>query len=121
MGAHHAAARRQRQRLRPGDRRRRPGRARRRPRAAETEQQRLQEQQLVARADELAALASAGRLDQNVETRPGDDAARDLLAHRGTYHLVVDGWMAQPLADRSGHDADPAARTAAPPRPPTAS
>ncbi|WP_232791277.1 hypothetical protein [Streptomyces kanasensis] len=83
-------------------------------RAAEAEQQRLQEQQqLAARADELAALARAGRLDRTVETRPGDKAARELLVHRGDYHPVVDGWLAQALADRSGHYADPAARTAA--------
>ncbi|MGW2101543.1 hypothetical protein ACWCPX_28365 [Streptomyces olivaceoviridis] len=80
-------------------------------RAAEAEQQRLQEQQqLAARADELAALARAGRLDQSVETRPGDEAARDFLLHRGNYHPVVDGWLAQALADCSGHYADPAAR-----------
>ncbi|MFE2384569.1 hypothetical protein [Streptomyces misionensis] len=83
-------------------------------RAAEAEQQRLQEQrQLAARADELAALARAGRLDRTVETRPRDEAARDFLLHRGDYHLVVDRWLAQALADRSGHYADPAARTAA--------
>ncbi|MEU1668511.1 hypothetical protein ABZ547_34015 [Streptomyces sparsogenes] len=83
-------------------------------RAAEAEQQRLQEQQqLAARADELAALARAGRLDRTVESWPGDEAARDLLLHRGDYHSVVDGWLAQALADRSGHYADPAARTAA--------
>lgn len=73
-------------------------------RAAEAEQQRLQEQQqLAARTDELAALARAGRLDQSVETRPGDEAARDFLLHRGDYHPVVDGWLAQALADCSGH------------------
>ncbi|KUH35528.1 hypothetical protein ATE80_28720 [Streptomyces kanasensis] len=48
-----------------------------------------------------------------METRPGDKAARELLVHRGDYHPVVDGWLAQALADRSGHYADPAARTAA--------
>ncbi|MEV5432430.1 hypothetical protein [Streptomyces sp. NPDC052701] len=83
-------------------------------RAEESEQQRLQEQQqLAARADELVALARAGRLDRSVETRSGDEAARDILFHRGDYHPVVDGWLAQALADRSGHYADPAARTAA--------
>ncbi|MFB7552569.1 hypothetical protein [Streptomyces sp. NPDC056154] len=83
-------------------------------RAAEAEQQRLQEQQqLAARADELAALAGAGRLDRTVGSRPGDEAARDILVHRGDYHPVVDGWLAQALADRSGHYADPAAATAA--------
>ncbi|MFE1198454.1 hypothetical protein ACFW6E_37880 [Streptomyces olivaceoviridis] len=79
-------------------------------RAAQAEQQRLQEQQLAARADELAAHMRAGRLDRTVETRPGDEAARDFLLHRGDYHPVVDGWLAQALADRSGHYADPAAR-----------
>ncbi|MEV5546490.1 hypothetical protein AB0L35_10190 [Streptomyces sp. NPDC052309] len=83
-------------------------------RAAEAEQQRLQEQQqLAARADELAALAGTGRLDRSVETRPGDEAARDVLVHRGDYHPVVDGWLAQAFADRSGHYADSAVRTAA--------
>ncbi|CQR59525.1 hypothetical protein [Streptomyces leeuwenhoekii] len=83
-------------------------------RAEEAEQQRLQEQQqLAARADELAAHMRAGRLDRTVQTRPGDEAARELLVHRGDYHPVVDSWLAQALADRSGHYADPAARTAA--------
>ncbi|MFF8910976.1 hypothetical protein [Streptomyces olivaceoviridis] len=83
-------------------------------RAAQAEQQRRQEQQqLAARADEIAAHMRAGRLDRTVETRPGDEAARDFLLHRGDYHPVVDGWLAQALADRSGHYADPAARTAA--------
>ncbi|MGA4803526.1 hypothetical protein [Streptomyces lavendulocolor] len=83
-------------------------------RTAEAEQQRLQEQQqLAARADELAALARAGRLDRTVETRPGDELARELLVHRGDYHPVVDSWLAQAFADRSGHYADPATRTAA--------
>ncbi|MGW0608671.1 hypothetical protein [Streptomyces sp. NPDC002640] len=82
--------------------------------AAEAEQQRLQEQQqLAARADELAAHVRAGRLDRTVETRPGDEAVRDVLVHRGDYHPVVDGWLAQAFADRCGHYADPAARTAA--------
>ncbi|MFJ6792099.1 hypothetical protein [Streptomyces angustmyceticus] len=83
-------------------------------RAEEAEQQRLQEQQQLAdRADELAALAQAGRLDRTVETRPGDEAACELLYYRGDYHPVVDGWLAQALADRSGHYADPATRSAA--------
>lgn len=84
-------------------------------RAAEAGQQRLQEQQqLAARADELAQLAGAGRLGRTVESRPGDEAARDLLAQRGDYrHPKVDNWLAQALADHSGHYADPAARTAA--------
>jgi hypothetical protein len=82
-------------------------------RAQEAEQQRLQEQQLAARADELAAHVRAGRLDRTVESRPGDEAARDVLVHRGDYHPVVDSWLAQAFADPSGHYADPAARTAA--------
>ncbi|WP_432155095.1 hypothetical protein [Streptomyces tricolor] len=48
-----------------------------------------------------------------MESQPGDEVARDFLLHRGDYHPVVDGWLAQALADRSGHYADPAARTAA--------
>ncbi|MEU2357900.1 hypothetical protein ABZ599_33825 [Streptomyces misionensis] len=84
-------------------------------RAAQAEQQRRQEQQqLAARADELAALAGAGRLDRTVESWPGDEAARDLLAQRGDYRYPkVDNWLAQALADHSGHYAEPAARTAA--------
>ncbi|MFF4717379.1 hypothetical protein ACFY2V_39195 [Streptomyces eurythermus] len=66
------------------------------------------------RADELAVLAGAGRLDRTVESRPADEAARDLLAQRGDYrYSKVDNWLAQALADHSGHSADPAARTAA--------
>ncbi|MFJ1998378.1 hypothetical protein [Streptomyces asiaticus] len=74
-------------------------------RAAEAEQQRLQEQQrLAARADELATPAGAGRLDRAVESQPGDEAARDLLAQRGDYRAAaVDGWLAQALADLCGH------------------
>ncbi|MEO3977996.1 hypothetical protein [Streptomyces sp. CAU 1734] len=84
-------------------------------REQEAEQQRLQEQQqLDARADHLAELAAYGRLDRTVESRPGDEDARDVMARRGDYHAtVVDGWLARALADRSGHYADPAARTTA--------
>ncbi|MFI6530168.1 hypothetical protein [Streptomyces uncialis] len=84
-------------------------------RAEAAEQQRLQEQrQVAARADELDQLAAAGRLDRTVQSRPGDESARDVLVHRGGYHApTVDGWLAQALADRSGHYADPAAREAA--------
>ncbi|MGA4837323.1 hypothetical protein [Streptomyces sp. G45] len=39
--------------------------------------------------------------------------ARELLIHRGDHHPVVEGWLAQAFADRSGHYADPATRTAA--------
>ncbi|WP_323391283.1 hypothetical protein [Streptomyces jumonjinensis] len=79
------------------------------------EQQQLQEQrQAAARADKLEQLAAAGRLDRTVQSRPGDEAARDVLVQRGDYHATaVDGWLAQALADRSGHYADPTAREAA--------
>ncbi|WP_234326897.1 hypothetical protein [Streptomyces sp. NRRL S-337] len=83
-------------------------------RRKEAEQQRLQEQQIAVRADELARLAKAGRLDRSVASLPGDEAACDLLAERGDYRAAaVDGWLAQALADHSGHYADPDARTAA--------
>ncbi|MEV2255964.1 hypothetical protein AB0I94_36325 [Streptomyces sp. NPDC050147] len=84
-------------------------------RREEVEQQRRQEQQRVAaRADELAGLAGAGRLDRTVASRPGDEAARELLADRGDYRAgAVDDWLARALADRTGHYADPDARTAA--------
>ncbi|MGW3984734.1 hypothetical protein [Streptomyces mirabilis] len=83
-------------------------------RCKEAEQQRFQEQQQFAvRADELAGLAGAGRLDRTVASRPGDEAARELLANRGDYRAgAVDDWLARALADRSGHYADPDARTA---------
>lgn len=79
------------------------------------EQQRLQEQQQIAdRADELVALAGAGRLDPTVASRPGDEAARALLDENRDYRVAeVDAWLARSLADQSGHYADPAARTAA--------
>ncbi|QTE03143.1 hypothetical protein [Streptomyces cyanogenus] len=49
-----------------------------------------------------------------MESRPGDKAAPDLLVQRGDYRRPKhDGWLAQALADRSGHYADPAARMAA--------
>ncbi|MFF8960851.1 hypothetical protein [Streptomyces sp. NPDC014894] len=84
-------------------------------RAEDAERQRLQEQQqIAARADELEQLAAAGRLDRTVKSRPGDETARDVLVQRGDYHATaVDGWLAQALADHSGHYADAAARTAA--------
>ncbi|SEB74514.1 hypothetical protein SAMN04490357_0276 [Streptomyces misionensis] len=82
-------------------------------RAAEAKQHRIQEQQIAEDADELAALARAGRLDRSVETRPGDEAARDILVHRDDYHQVVDGWQVQAYASRPGHCADPAVRTTA--------
>lgn len=84
-------------------------------RSEEAEQKWRQEQQQVAdRADELARLAGAGRLDRSVVSRPGDEAARELLADRGDYRVqAVDGWLARALADHSGHYADPDARTAA--------
>ncbi|MEW1551856.1 hypothetical protein [Streptomyces tsukubensis] len=84
-------------------------------RAEEAEQQRVEEQRrLEARADELGRLAAYGCLDRTVESRPGDEDARDVLADRRDYRApVVGGWLARALADRSGHYADPAARTAA--------
>ncbi|MEU5958744.1 hypothetical protein [Streptomyces sp. NPDC047525] len=54
-----------------------------------------------------------GRLDRTVETRPGDESARELLVHRGDYHPVVNSWLAQAFANRSSHYADPTTRTAA--------
>ncbi|MFJ3203646.1 hypothetical protein [Streptomyces sp. NPDC086989] len=83
-------------------------------RRVEVERQRRQEQQQVAvRADELAALAGAGRLDRTVASGPRDEAARE-LADRGDYRAgAVDDRLARALADRAGHYADPGARTAA--------
>ncbi|MFD4130122.1 hypothetical protein ACFXKK_23235 [Streptomyces globisporus] len=84
-------------------------------RREETEQQRRQEQQQLAdRAEELARLGGAGRLDRSVPSRAGDAAARDLLEENRDYRAApVDAWLARSLADQSGHYADPAARTAA--------
>ncbi|MCT2546214.1 hypothetical protein [Streptomyces atratus] len=84
-------------------------------RREEAEQQRRQEQQQTAdRADELADLAGAGRLDRTVAIRSGDEAARELLADRNDYRVeAVDDWLARALADHSGHYAAPDARTAA--------
>ncbi|MCX4971053.1 hypothetical protein OHA98_41315 [Streptomyces sp. NBC_00654] len=84
-------------------------------RREEAEQQRRQEQQQIAdRAEELAALAGAGRLDRTVASRSGDEAARELLADRNDYRVeAVDDWLARALADHSGHYAAPGARTAA--------
>lgn len=73
-----------------------------------------QEQQLAVRADELASAAGDGRLDRTVPSRPGDEAARDLLAERRDYRTAaVDVWLARALVDCSGHYSDPDARTAA--------
>ncbi|TDU67123.1 hypothetical protein EDD91_8156 [Streptomyces sp. KS 21] len=83
-------------------------------RREEVEQQRRQEQQQIAdRADELAALAGAGRLDRTVASRPGDEAARALLDDRDYHVAAVDDWLAHALATRSGHYADSDTRTAA--------
>ncbi|MFD8288009.1 hypothetical protein ACFV2B_07215 [Streptomyces lavendulae] len=84
-------------------------------RREEAEQQRLQEQRRVAdRAEELARLGGAGRLDRSVPSRAGDEAARDLLdANRDYRAAKVDAWLARALADQSGHYADPAVRAAA--------
>ncbi|WP_406396476.1 hypothetical protein [Streptomyces sp. NBC_00887] len=47
-------------------------------------------------------------------SQAGDEAARDHLALRGDWRVEkVDAWLAQALADHSGHYTDPAARTAA--------
>ncbi len=84
-------------------------------RREEAEQQRRQEQQRVAdRAEELARLGGAGRLDRSVPSQAGDEAARDLLDENRDYRAAkVDAWLARALADQSGHYADPAARAAA--------
>ncbi|MFG2570868.1 hypothetical protein ACGFR6_36295 [Streptomyces sp. NPDC048567] len=84
-------------------------------RREEAEQQRRQEQQQLAdRAEELAQLGGAGRLDRSVPSRTGDEAARDLLDENHDYRIAeVDAWLARALADQSGHYADPAARAAA--------
>ncbi|MEV5658273.1 hypothetical protein [Streptomyces sp. NPDC052291] len=81
----------------------------------EAEQQRRQEQQQLAdRAEELARLGGAGRLDRSVPSRAGDEAARDLLDENRDYRVAeVDAWLARALADQSGHYADPVARAAA--------
>lgn len=84
-------------------------------RREEAEQQRRQEQQRVAdRAEELARLGGAGRLDRSVPTQAGDEIARELLEENRDYRAAeVDAWLARALADQSGHYADPAARTVA--------
>ena len=84
-------------------------------RREESELQRRQEQQRVAdRAEGLARLGGAGRLDRSVPSRAGDEAARDLLDESHDYRAAeVDAWLARALADHSGHYADSAARAAA--------
>ncbi|MFE4055608.1 hypothetical protein ACFXP3_04730 [Streptomyces sp. NPDC059096] len=84
-------------------------------RREEAEQQYRQEQQRVAdRAEELARLGGAGRLDRSVPSQAGDEAARELLDESRDYRVAeVDAWLARSLADQSGHYADPAARAAA--------
>ncbi|MGF0167538.1 hypothetical protein OH717_34605 (plasmid) [Streptomyces albidoflavus] len=84
-------------------------------RREEAEQQRRREQQRVAdRAEELARLSGAGRLDRSVPRRAGDEAARELLDENRDYRVTeVNAWLARSLADQSGHYADPAARMAA--------
>ncbi|MFD9541420.1 hypothetical protein [Streptomyces sp. NPDC060022] len=73
----------------------------------------LEAQQRIAdRADELAQ--QAGSPGTTMVSRAGDEAARDHLALRGDWRVEkVDAWLAQALADHSGHNTDPAARTAA--------
>ncbi|MFD6113978.1 hypothetical protein ACFWG0_28270 [Streptomyces yangpuensis] len=81
-------------------------------RREEAEQQHHQEQQQIAdRADELAALARAGRLDAAVASRAGDEAARALPDDRD--FAAIDAWLSHTLATRSGHYADPDTRAAA--------
>lgn len=83
-------------------------------RRQETEQRRRQEQQQLAdRAEELVALARAGRLDRTVASRPGDEAARALLDDRDYRVAAVDAWLAHSLATHSGHYADPTVRATA--------
>ncbi|MFG2668859.1 hypothetical protein ACGFY6_32055 [Streptomyces sp. NPDC048387] len=77
-------------------------------------QHRQARQQVADRADELVALARAGRLDRTVASRAGDEVARELLDDRGDYYTgAVDDWLAHALATHSGHYADADARTAA--------
>ncbi|MEV0495846.1 hypothetical protein [Streptomyces atratus] len=83
-------------------------------RREEVEQQRRQEQQQIAdRADELAAIAGAGRLNRTVASRLGDEAARALMDDRDYRVAAVDDWLAHALATHSGHYADPDSRAAA--------
>lgn len=83
-------------------------------RREEAEQQHRQEQQQFAdRADELVALAGAGRLDPTVTSGQGDEAARELLDDYDYRVAVVDDWLALALASHSGHYTDPDARAAA--------
>ncbi|MER5747087.1 hypothetical protein ABT097_27935 [Streptomyces sp. NPDC002225] len=84
-------------------------------RREEAEQQHRQGQQRVAdRAEELAGLGGAGRLDRSVPSLAGDEAARELLDENRDYRVAgVDAWLARSLAEQSGHYADLAARTAA--------
>ncbi|MEC4015424.1 hypothetical protein [Streptomyces sp. H27-D2] len=71
-------------------------------------------QRMIDRADALARLAREGRLTDAVPAREGDEAALDYLCERGSWRVpVVDGWLAQALADRTGHYADTTAREAA--------
>ncbi|WP_331762371.1 hypothetical protein [Streptomyces sp. NBC_01508] len=72
------------------------------------------QEELADRAEELARLGGAGRLDRSVPSQAGDEAARDLLDDNRDYRAAkVDAWLARALADQSGHYADPAARAAA--------
>ncbi|MEU9489317.1 hypothetical protein AB0D83_37775 [Streptomyces decoyicus] len=74
---------------------------------------RLEAERVAARSDELMRLAAAGGLDSTAPTQTGDEAVRDHL--EGVDYRVprVNSWLAQALADHTGHYADPAARTAA--------
>lgn len=71
-------------------------------RREEAEQQRRQEQQRVAdRAEELARLGKAGRLDRNVPSRAGDESARELLEENRDYRLRERRRLARSLPRRA--------------------
>ncbi|MFJ9412429.1 hypothetical protein [Streptomyces sp. NPDC101393] len=74
---------------------------------------RAEAERVAARADELMRLVGAGELDSTVPTQAGDEAVRDHLEKVDYRVPHVNSWLAQALADRAGHYADPAARTAA--------
>lgn len=82
--------------------------------AAAREAELCEQARIAARADELQALRELGTLTQTVP-RAGDEAVRDELSRRAGWYIQtdVDGWLAHALAARTGHYADPAARTAA--------
>ncbi|MBW5420988.1 hypothetical protein GKQ77_05305 [Streptomyces sp. BG9H] len=71
-------------------------------RREKAEQQRRQERQRVAnRAEELARLGGAGRLDCSVPSQAGDEAARQRLDENRDYHAPkADARLARDLADQ---------------------